>query len=239
MAQSRADRVTDELRAAIISRVYTPGERLAAQALAQRFNVSETPLREAFARLAGEGWVTYLPQRGVRVADVSMKELVDVYELREQLEPLAVEKATLNQTARGLAAVRKSFATMVRAAERDPGAEDGTTPGSYEIAHDQFHRVVVQECGSPLVVRFMTILMDQSARYRRLSMPVRSRGRQLHDEHERIFRAVEAEDPAEAAQATLDHMRNTRMAILDWLATPAATEIEPEVEADPEGVAGH
>lgn len=235
MPKSHADRVAEELRRAIISRVYTPGERLAAQALAQKFKVSETPLREAFARLAGEGWVTYLPQRGVRVADVSMKELVDVYELREQLEPLAVEKATRNQTPRGLAAIRNSFKAMARAAERESGASTAARPGAYEIAHDQFHRTLVEECGSPLIVRFTTILMDQSARYRRLSLPVRSRGGQLHDEHARIFEAVAAEDAEEAARATLAHMHNTRLAILDWLATPTAEEIDPDLD----GVPGH
>ncbi|WP_236794763.1 GntR family transcriptional regulator [Amycolatopsis sp. GM8] len=225
--ESRADRVADELRRAIIARVYTPGERLAAQALAQRFQVSETPLREAFARLAGEGWVTYLPQRGVRVADLSMSELAEVYELREQLEPLAVRKATEKRSDAGVESVRRAFEEMTRAAASESRKPTDDTHSAYEVAHDRFHRTLVAECDSAILLRFTTILMDQSTRYRRLSLPVRKRSI-LQGEHQRIRDAVLAGDPEEAAKASLDHMHNTKFAIIDWLATPSAQELAPE-----------
>lgn len=73
-----ADRVTDQLRSAIINRDLAPGERLAAEAIAERFAVSPTPVREAFARLAGEGFVVALPQRGVRVSEISAADVRDL-----------------------------------------------------------------------------------------------------------------------------------------------------------------
>ena len=65
---TRAEWVDTQLRRAILSGEFAPGEKLRAEHLADRWGVSPTPLRETFMRLAGEGFVIIEPQRGARVA---------------------------------------------------------------------------------------------------------------------------------------------------------------------------
>jgi DNA-binding GntR family transcriptional regulator len=219
---SRVDQVAEELRHAIIARVYPPGERLSAAALGERFDVSQTPLREAFARLAGEGWVAYLPQRGVRVADVSISEMVDIYDLRGHLEPLAMGRSAAAGDDAWRDQVQRAFDEMVSLADTEPMDVDAVGFEGYELAHTQFHRVLMQECGSPWLVRFTNLLIDHSARYRPLPLPMRDRSGALLDEHEQIRRAAIAGDEDRVVSASRLHMQNTRAAILDWLASSSA-----------------
>src|SRR5262245_39856535 len=124
-ASSRADWVADELRRAIMARDFEPGERLSATVLAEKYKVSPTPLREAFARLAGEGWVAYQPQRGVRVADVSVIEMLEIYELREILEPLAVRRSTSAGDDAWRERLQRSFEEMEALSGAEPAGLDG------------------------------------------------------------------------------------------------------------------
>lgn len=216
----RADWVADELRRAIMARDFKPGDRLATTMLADRYQVSQTPLREAFARLAGEGWVDYVPQRGVRVADISVKDMLDIYELRELLEPMAIRRSTTHGDETWKALVQVSFDDMVKLAGPEPADLEGGSYDEYESAHSQFHRVLLQECGSQWLIRLTSMLSDQCMRFRRLSLPLRSRLGSVYAEHERLCHAAIIGDPELAADAALVHMRNTKLAILEW-ATPA------------------
>jgi DNA-binding GntR family transcriptional regulator len=214
---SRADWVADELRRAIIAREFEPGERLAAATLAKRFQVSQTPLREAFARLAGEGWVSYLPQRGVRVAEVSVSDMLEIYELRELLEPLAIRRSAKQGDEAWRELVQVSFDELLALAGSGPEDLASGTYDAYEQAHTHFHRVLLQECGSQWMIRVTAMLSDQSSRFRRLSLPYRSQLGSVNDEHQLLYEAVRAGNADAAAEAALVHMQNTRLAILDWL----------------------
>ena len=89
-APTRADWVDALLRAGILSGELAPGSRLVVADLADRYGVSPTPLREALRRLAAEGLVEWLPQRGARVASATRRDAEDLYELRLALEPVAL-----------------------------------------------------------------------------------------------------------------------------------------------------
>lgn len=223
-SESHADRVTDAIRSAIISRRFAPGDRLSAVSLAEEFKVSQTPLREAFARLAGEGWVVYLPQRGVRVTDVSIKDLVEIFEMREHLEPIAVRMSTQNGDLSWRARVQMAFDAMVSLAADDADPDRAEQDG-YELAHSNFHRVLMENCGSAWMIRFTNLLIDQSVRYRRVSSPIRDRQGELHLEHDRLRAAALAGDTEAASDAALVHMRNTKQAVLEWLSQPGNAEV--------------
>lgn len=83
----------ERLRAAIVEHRYEPGQRLIEQRVAEELEVSRTPIREALRRLEAEGFVTTSPNRGAAVRDVSIDEIVDLYELRARLESYAAELA--------------------------------------------------------------------------------------------------------------------------------------------------
>ena len=95
---TRAGAVAEKLRRLIQSGEIAPGSRLRQNELAERFGVSTTPVREAFAELAREGIVRLDAHRGATVFRPSLDELIEIYEIRGALEPLATELAAARAT---------------------------------------------------------------------------------------------------------------------------------------------
>ena len=83
------DVVFENLREAILEGKLEPGQRLMEVQLAEQLGVSRTPVREAIRKLELEGLVVMLPRKGAYVADVSLKDIIDVLEIRSTLEGLA------------------------------------------------------------------------------------------------------------------------------------------------------
>src|SRR6476659_4288607 len=88
-AQSLVDVVAERIEAAIFSGQIEPGSRLSEQGLAQSLGVSRGPLREAIRRLEGRKLLERTPNIGVRVAQLSLKDLIDLLVVRESLEGTA------------------------------------------------------------------------------------------------------------------------------------------------------
>ena len=92
------DALVDALRDEIRTGEIEPGSRLRQADVAQRFQVSTTPVREAFAALEREGLLVSSPHRGVVVFKPTVEDLKETYEIRIPLEALATEKAAENMT---------------------------------------------------------------------------------------------------------------------------------------------
>src|ERR1700758_5490422 len=89
--RTRAEAVAERLRQMIISGELAPGTRLRQAEIAELFNVSTTPVREAFTSLAREGFVRQDAHRGVEVFHPTEADIRENYEIRLALEPLATE----------------------------------------------------------------------------------------------------------------------------------------------------
>src|SRR5215207_8491481 len=88
-----SDAVYQILRDSILTHVFEPGERLNVLELAEKLDVSQTPLKEAVNRLAAEGLIEIYPRIGTYVTDISPTVLAETFEIRTALECLAAEKA--------------------------------------------------------------------------------------------------------------------------------------------------
>ena len=88
------DVVCEALRAAIQSGELPPGERLMEIPLAEELGVSRTPIREAIRKLEQEGFVVMIPRRGTYVADITLKDINQVFEIRSSLDELAASLAS-------------------------------------------------------------------------------------------------------------------------------------------------
>jgi DNA-binding GntR family transcriptional regulator len=86
-------RAYEEIRRAIIEGRYRAGQRLVEKNLAEEFQVSRTPVREALRALESEGLVLSLPNKGAVVRSLSAQDVYDIYDLRVRLESLAAERA--------------------------------------------------------------------------------------------------------------------------------------------------
>src|SRR5436309_15468360 len=105
-------RVYDHLRAAILSGRLEPGAELAEVPLSAQLGVSRGPIREAIGRLASEGLVTVRPRRGAVVRPLSKEEFLELYQVREALEMMAVKLAVPRLGADDLQALEALIETM-------------------------------------------------------------------------------------------------------------------------------
>jgi DNA-binding GntR family transcriptional regulator len=137
-------RVSEELREAILSGEFGPGERLRTATLATRFGSSRTPVREALVQLEGEGLVDIEPRRGAIVRSFASADLIDLYEIRALLEPAAAARAALRASAAQIERLAEIVALSDARGGRSAAAIDD------QIAwNEEFHAIVIEAAGSP------------------------------------------------------------------------------------------
>ncbi|MBV2143484.1 GntR family transcriptional regulator [Falsochrobactrum sp. TDYN1] len=88
-----SNRITDAMREAILKGELKPGSRLRQETLAAAYNSSRIPVREALRQLESEGLITLVPNSGAWVSKLDQAECVEIYKIREQLEPLALQES--------------------------------------------------------------------------------------------------------------------------------------------------
>jgi len=150
--QSRAEKVAEQLRTAILTGSLTRGERLIEQKLAAAFGVGQPTLREALKELEIQGFVRKIPQRGTYITDLSREDVAKLYEVRMALEVVAVRKAAQNMTDAALVELRASLDRMTAAANALNLAE-------YHRRDIEFHRVLWRLSGN----EHLTAALDRVA----------------------------------------------------------------------------
>lgn len=140
MPETSAVRVREQLQDAILEGVLKPGERLRAEALAQRFGTSRTPVREALLQLEAQGLVEVEPNRGAVVRAFDRADLLDLYEVRALLEPAAAARAARNIGERDIERLQANCD------QADAAGDDAEV----QIAlNEEFHRIIGDAAGSP------------------------------------------------------------------------------------------
>jgi DNA-binding GntR family transcriptional regulator len=137
-------RVSEELREAILSGEFEPGERLRTASLAKRFGSSRTPVREALVQLEGEGLVDIEPRRGALVRSFASADLIDLYEIRALLEPAAAARAALRAREHQLERLRELVTLSDARGGRGRGAIDDQIAWNQEL-----HAIVIEAADSP------------------------------------------------------------------------------------------
>jgi DNA-binding GntR family transcriptional regulator len=198
-ARTIAQAIAAALRADIAAGSLRAGERLLQAELARRFNVSTTPVREAFAILQHEGLVRLHPQRGATVFVPSVEELHEHYEIRAALEALAAEKAALNFTAADAPPLRDILEAMHSCTDAD----------QYVELNHRFHMRLYKLSGRERLVNLIDNLRGASGAYLQIYAAEGVPSERLDHEHSEILAACEARDPGRAASATRNHLTQT------------------------------
>lgn len=207
MSTSRTEWAEERLRSSIVSGELAPGARVRVEDLAERWDVSPTPLREAVRTLAGEGLIVLRPQRGARVAEVTAAEMHDVYATRIVLEPMVVRLSLERADGAWRDALAEAWAALGDAYRRRPAS-----PLELEPAHGAFHEAVLAASGSPSLLRICSQLATQSLRYRVLTgAGVRA---EREAEHRELARAALAGDERRVLSLTAAHLGRSAAASL-------------------------
>ncbi len=195
-----AEQVYDGLRQAILDDEFLPGAVLQEPALAERFEVSRGPVREALRLLSADGLVTIIPRRGARVRELTRQDFLGVYQVREVLESLAVKLAVPRLTHANLDELRGYLQRLEKASDEESLSD-------VLAANRDFHHLFIRECGNPALQAAYQQVRGMIARFQRRSMTLRGSMATLPDEHRLIYDAAVARDAEGAAEATRRHIR--------------------------------
>jgi DNA-binding GntR family transcriptional regulator len=208
-----------------------PGSVLRQEMLSERFGVSRTPIREALRRLAATGLVSFEPNRGVRVRQISRDELREAFLVRAELEALVTELAVPRFDKARLLALRAAeakFAALtdeLLARGRDPEARNQLT-GEWVRANYRFHDVIYDAAAVPFVESVAkSARRTFLSRWRAGGPEIDELYRQNTREHRAILGAIEARSAEGARALAHEHvMHSCRLleVILDHVASSAA-----------------
>ncbi|MEV8151039.1 GntR family transcriptional regulator [Arthrobacter sp. NPDC080073] len=193
---------TDMLRAAITSGEMTPGEHYSAIGLAERLGVSRTPVREALQLLEKEGIVRIEKNRGVRVLQISLDEIVQIFQIRILLEPPAAARAAEVVTEDDLEHFRVLHGRILDAAAGDDG------PGTLQ-ADKEFHLFLIGLAGNPRLMALDGELRNLVLAQGLVTIPSIRSTQDLADDRRGILEALERRDPQAASTAVREHVTRT------------------------------
>lgn len=218
---TRADWVEQQLRRDILFGKFVPGEKLLAAELAKRYAVSPTPLREALQRLAADGLLVMTPQRGVRVAPLSLRSAQEIYELRCLLEPLALRKSLARVDEEWREQVEQTYKRIFAVT-----SDEHHEVVAAEEANRAFHQALYARCESRWLLNIVSMLFDHCIRYRFLSFNQRGGGEGIQGEHRTIYEACMRGDSDAAVLALEHHIGRTLASLIAILQTSGVQEEE-------------
>lgn len=199
--------VFESIRGAIISGVLKPGERLMEVQLAEKLGVSRTPIREAIRKLELEGLVIMMPRKGAYVADLSIKDITDVLEIRASLEGLASGLAALRITDEEIEELEMTAVQFNQAIEE--GNFDAIVQKDIEF-HDRIFKATRNE----KLLQINNNLREQVQRFRIMYINKSNKSKDLAKEHYEIAEAISNRSIDLAEKLAKTHIENAENYIL-------------------------
>jgi DNA-binding GntR family transcriptional regulator len=218
-AATRSEHVRELIEEGIATGTFAPGMRLDEMELAERFNVSRTPLREALFQLASAGIVVMQPRRGTVVAEVTAHRLVEMFEVMGELESLCGRLSARRMSALDHQRLLEAHRACQRAAE-------AMDPDAYYYQNEQFHQLIYEGSHNGFLREQATALHRRLRPYRRLQLRVRDRLPTSFREHEGIVEAIIAGDADLAAQRMREHVVVQGQRFADLIASIAGLHRE-------------
>lgn len=199
--------VYEQLKHQILIGKITPGTRMMEVELADEMGVSRTPVREAIRKLEKEGLVTIEPRRGAYASEISVKDLVDVLEVRENLEGFAA----------ALAAARMNESEINELNQITKGYSEAIQNNQTEemIHFDElFHRHIVECSGNKTLIQLSKTVQELTLRFRYLYYDDFSRYENMPTEHKEIIDAIKSGDEVMARNVADKHVKKLKDFVL-------------------------
>lgn len=199
-ATSSTQRIVESITAAIVERRLMPGTKLAEQKIADIFKVSRTLVRQALNQLSRDKLVTLEPARGARVAEPSVEEARQVFEVRQMLETAMIRRATTELSAEQFAELRNHLRDEQAAVQRTD------VSGRTRLLAD-FHVVLAHMLGNEVLADLLNDLVTRSSLIALMYQSAHS-AEHSFAEHVAIVDALEQRDARAAVKLMEDHLHN-------------------------------
>ncbi len=194
------DCLASHIRDAINAGRFVPGQRLVEAELTAEYDVSRGPLREALRQLSAEGLVEIIPHRGAQVRRLTRTEILELFQIRAQLEAMAGRLAASRMI---LSDIRDQFAKATTMVFDD---KPRLSTAEYICENNSFHGAILRAAGNSQLVRLyenmqLGLIMSQIS----AALPTEIIATSLK-EHRQIAEAILAADERRAAKALLGHL---------------------------------
>ncbi len=199
--------IFNTLKEAIIMGELKPGERLMEVQLAEKMGVSRTPVREAIRKLELEGLAHIIPRKGAQVADLSVKDIMDVLEVRAALDALATSLSAVRITDEELQMLKHVHSQFASYVEKDNLS--GLVKKDVE-----FHEIIYKSSRNDRLIQIASNLREQVYRFRVIYLKDYISPKEIVKEHLDIYEAIAARDTQRASETAQRHIRNQEIAIV-------------------------
>lgn len=188
--------VYEELKMQILTGKITPGMRMMEVELAESMGVSRTPIREAIKKLEQEGLVTIEPRKGAYASQISVKDMVDILEVRQDMEGLAAHMAAYRMTPKQMKELESISIGYNKAVEEGNMAD--------MIKYDtDFHNLIVESCNNGILTMMINQLQELLLRFRYVYYDNIKRAEKMPSEHSMIMEAIK-DGRSDAARASAE-----------------------------------
>jgi DNA-binding GntR family transcriptional regulator len=216
---TRSDQVRRQISEKIISGEFRPGEELDEKRLAETFNVSRTPVREALRQLAASELVEWRPHQTAIVAKITPSRMVEMFEMMAELEGfcgrLAARRMTQVEHAE-LVALHKQFEPYVKAGNKE----------GYHALNKTFHRAIYKGSHNRYLSEQASALYDRIAPYRAFQLRRPDALRLASLEHQQIIDAITTGNGDAAFRLLVDHVSLNNELFADLIAALHLAERE-------------
>lgn len=208
-----AETAAEELRRMIIANSFEKGEPLSEVRLAEMLEMSRTPIREAIGELCREGLLKMIPGRGAIVAEMTLKDVKEINDLRMVLEPLAVETAIRKIPEEQ---IDEQFSKWLELKNRLEN--DSMVPSlSLSDLDTQLHDLILAYCDNDRLRDFLNVLRYQIMRYVLASWDTREFVIETIEQHIGILECLKNRNLEGAQKALRDHIEFNKRFHLDFL----------------------
>jgi len=210
---SLVDQLYKKIRDKIITWEVSPNEILVEMRLAEEYQVSKTPVREALVLLSHDGLVEVLPRVGYRVTSISIQDIHEIFDLRFLLEGEAAAQTAVKAPRNEITALRDSH--LSRAVEL---SKETAPVVEYLYFHDAFHLQIAELSGNVRLAQFVGRLLCDSARLRMIDPLMSWSGLEEEQrETKRFCKAFLKRDAESAQQIMCDHIIQSKSRTLEFL----------------------
>ena len=196
---TRVDKLAHRIAELILDGQMAPGSKLEEQVLADHFQVSRTPVREALRQLASSRLIELRPNRGAFVAKVSPEQLEEMFVAMAELEATCARLAAMSMTPVERRGLQRLHEHMGELARRDLVQD-------FVEANESFHALIYAGAHNGVLQEASQALRRRLSPYRRAQFRTDGRLPRSHAEHDAVVKAVITGDPAGAHAAMLHHV---------------------------------
>jgi DNA-binding GntR family transcriptional regulator len=202
------ERVYLYIKDLILDGEFKTGDRLVERELAERLNISRTPIREALFRLESQGFVKTVPRKGVIVADISEKEIIEVFTILSSLEVLAVKLAVQKLDDE----TKRKFTSCIKKVEE---CLQNKSEVDFSDLHSELNYLLYSSAKNTKLYEILSGLSDYIRAFAKKGYQKAGRAEQSMEEHLKIMEAIVNKESDMSEYLTKIHIENSKKAYVE------------------------